>query len=66
MIRRISRLGDNARTHSSQILVVDATTEVTAARFRRLDEDHNQTRRIIDFLHKEVTTARVKVRELMV
>ena len=57
MIHRISCLDEQARASTSQILYVGATVEVTAARFRRLDKDHDQTYMIIDCLQEEVMTA---------
>ena len=50
MIHRISHLDKHARASTNQILDVGATAEVTATWFRRQDEDHDQTHRIIDCL----------------
>ncbi|CAI9302373.1 unnamed protein product [Lactuca saligna] len=50
---------------SNHTLDVGATAQVTATRFRRLDEDHDRTCRIINCLQEDVTTARAEVRELM-
>lgn len=63
MIRCILHLDEQARASTSHILDVGATAEVTTARFRCLDEDHDQTLKIINFLQEEVTTTRDEVRE---
>ncbi|CAI9262808.1 unnamed protein product [Lactuca saligna] len=48
---------EHARASTSQILDVGTTAKVTTTRFLRIDEDHDQTRMIIDFLQEDVTTA---------
>ena len=65
MVHRIARHDEQSRTSISHILDVSATAEVTAARLRRLDEDHDQTRRIINYLQEDVTTSRAEIREFM-
>ena len=65
LIRHISCLDKHARASTSQMLDVGAIAKVTATRFHRLDEYHDQTRRIIDCLQEDATTARAGVRELI-
>ena len=65
MICHISHLDEHATESISQILDVGATAEVTATQFHRLDENHDQTCRIIDCLQEDITTTQAGVRELM-
>ena len=65
MICHILHLEEDVKASTSQILDVGATAKDASTQFFRLDEDHDHTRKIIDCLLEDVTTARAEVKEII-
>ncbi|KAL7610703.1 serine/threonine-protein phosphatase 4 regulatory subunit 2-like [Lactuca sativa] len=63
IIHHIARHDQRIRASTNQIMEVGATAEVTTARFRCLDQDHDQTRNRTEVLQQEAAIARSEVRE---
>ena len=63
MVRCIANPGEKAKVNANQIMDVDATAQITVVRLHRLNEEHDQTIKHTFSLQKDITDARVEVRE---
>lgn len=62
-VRRIVRMDEQVRAHTSQIYDVGASAHASAARLHQVEEDHSHTRSRVDTLEQDVITTRAESRD---